>query len=182
MKIWHTRSRFVSFLELVHKLQSTRSPKLSTGFWWFLVQNEAGTLLVSLLCFVYYFCLVEKDKHFKRRLELCFYVRFFDIHAGMANCWFSKSGMAHPRYLCEILRDMERSDSGSKTNKLKLVHTKYEVNPSKLRICMPKKIFRPQNLGIKSLTPAWTMNTNRAEGALSFSCRYWKRACPGYSR
>ena len=55
MKIWLTRNHFVSFLELACKLQPTRSPKLPNWFWWFLVQNEAGVLLVSLLCFVYYF-------------------------------------------------------------------------------------------------------------------------------
>ena len=149
MKTWRTHSRFVTFLELVRKLQSTRSPKLSNGFWWCLVQNEAGVLLVSFLCFIYYFCLAEKDKNFKRRLELCFPACFFGIHTGVTNYWFSKSGMAHPRYLYEILRDIERSDSESKTNLLNLVHTKYEVNPSNIRICMLKKIY---NLGIKSLT------------------------------
>ena len=72
----------------------------------------------GLACLVAVFCLLllfsGKDKNFTIRLELCFPACFFCIHAGMANCWFSKSGMAHPRYLCEILSDMERSDSGSK--------------------------------------------------------------------
>ena len=76
MKIWHTRDRFSTFLKLTRKLQSTRSPKLPNGFWWFLVQNKAGVFLVSLLCSVSYFCLVEKDKNFKRSLELVFHRSF----------------------------------------------------------------------------------------------------------
>ena len=116
---------FMYFLEPSCKLQPTRSPRLPNGFWWFLVQNEAGVLLVSFLCSVYYFCLVEKDKNFKRRLELCFPACFFGIHAGVANCWFSKSGMAHPRYLYEILRDIERSQTQPKTN------TKQKATPIK---------------------------------------------------
>ena len=71
IKTWHTRNRFSTFLKLPCKLQSTRSPRLSNGFWWFLVQNEAGILLVSFLCSVSYFCLVQNDENFKRSLELC---------------------------------------------------------------------------------------------------------------
>ena len=33
-------------------------------------------------------------------------------------------------------------------------HTKYQVHPSIINTSKPKKIFRPQNLGIKSLTHA----------------------------
>ena len=81
IKTWHTRNRFSTFLKLPCKLQSTRSPRLSNGFWCFLVQNEAGTLLVSFLCSVSYFCLVQNNENFKRRLELCF-PRTFCKHFG----------------------------------------------------------------------------------------------------
>ena len=39
--------------------------------------------------------------------------------------------------------------SGSLTTHLKLVHTKYQLNPSILKTCKPKNVY---NLGIKSLT------------------------------
>ena len=72
MKIWHTRDRFSTFLKLTCKLQSTRSPKLSDGFWCFLVQNEAGVLLISLLCSVSYFCLVEKRQKLQEKFRTLF--------------------------------------------------------------------------------------------------------------
>ena len=55
--------------------------------------------------------------------------------------------------MCEI-QNFQRE---TETKALESEHTKYEVNPSILKWCMPKKMFRPQNLGIKSLTPGATV-------------------------
>ena len=63
---------FSTFLKPACKLQSTRSPRLPNGFWWFFVQNKAETLLVLFLRFVYYFCLLQTGETFKRSLELRF--------------------------------------------------------------------------------------------------------------
>ena len=71
----------------------------------------------------------------------------------MPSSRFSKSGMAHPGYVYEIMREIYICKSAIEIQPLETVHTKYEVNPSILGGSMPKKIYPPQNLGIKSLTP-----------------------------
>ena len=74
---------FCYFLELVRKLQSTRSPKLTNWFWWFLVQNEAGVLLVSFRCSVYYFSLltlVKNKQTLQEKSRNLLLARFFAIH------------------------------------------------------------------------------------------------------
>ena len=71
-------SVFGTFLESTCKLQSTRSPRLPNGFWWFLVQNKAEVLLVLFLRFVYYFCLLKTGETFKRSLELSFFLASFE--------------------------------------------------------------------------------------------------------
>ena len=68
---------FSTFLKPACKLQSTRSPRLPNGFWWFLVQNEAETLLVLFLCFVYHFCFLESTENFERNLELSYFLAIF---------------------------------------------------------------------------------------------------------
>ena len=65
---------------------------------------------------------------------------------------FRSRGMAHPGYVYEIMCEIQNFQRETETKALEPEHTKYEVNPSILKWCMPKKIFRPQNLGIKSLT------------------------------
>ena len=64
---------FSIFLKLAYKLQSTRSPRLTNGFCYFLVQTEAEVVLVLFLCFVSYFSLLETGGTFERSLELSFF-------------------------------------------------------------------------------------------------------------
>ena len=70
----------------------------------------------------------------------------------MPSSRFGKSGMAHPGYVYDIMPEMSLCKSAIEIKPLETVHTKYEVNPSILGGSMPKKIYAPQNLGIKSLT------------------------------
>ena len=63
-----------------------------------------------------------------------------------------KCGIWHAGYIHKLIREIKMLQSGSQIQHVKLLHTKYQVNPSILRGYMPKKIFRPQNLGINSLT------------------------------
>ena len=69
---------FGNVLKSTCKLQSTRSPRLPNGFWWFLAQNKAEVLLVLFLRFVYYFCLLKTGETFKRSLELSFFLASFE--------------------------------------------------------------------------------------------------------
>ena len=85
MKAWQKCDRFYTFLESTCKLQSTRSPKLPNGFWWFLVQNEAEVLLVLFLRFLYYFCLLKTGETFKRSLELGFFLASFEKNTNCSN-------------------------------------------------------------------------------------------------
>ena len=55
---------FLIFLELAWHLQSTRSRRLVNGFRWFLMQNEAESLLVLFPLFPAHFCWAENNKNF----------------------------------------------------------------------------------------------------------------------
>ena len=57
---------FDAFLKPPTQLQTTRSPRLLNGFWYFLVQNEEETSLVLFLISRVYFCWVETDEIFER--------------------------------------------------------------------------------------------------------------------
>ena len=77
IKTWHTRNCFSTFLKLPCKLQSTRSPRLSNGFWWFLVQNEAEVLLVSFLYFTAFEFWLKNNEHLARSWKSCFPVVYW---------------------------------------------------------------------------------------------------------
>ena len=142
IKTWHTRNRFSTFLKLPCKLQSTRSPRLSNGFWWFLVQNEAGILLVSFLCSVSYFCLVQNNENFKRRLELCF-PRTFCKHFGKTLVHHEGDGLRAGKY---IIQQYMLGNLLARLQKVILqVHTKFQLSTSKNKI---HRVFRiSQNPG-----------------------------------
>ena len=150
---------FWYFLEPSCKIQPTRSPRLPNGFWWFLMQNEAGVLLVSFLCPVYYFCLVEKSENFRRSLELCFTLLVFRPpwtfrYVGRAQVWLVYGQNRHNNS-----RNNEyyvRHHGLFTKHNLKTLYTKYEVNRGIiiLSMCVPIQLIPPQNLLLYTLITA----------------------------
>ena len=65
----------------------------------------------------------------------------------------AKQGTVHfsTNYTKKV-RNVEMLLRRSEILQLMSTHTKYQVHPSIINASKPKKIFRPQNLGIKSLT------------------------------
>ena len=99
---------FGTFLELAWHLQSTRSRRLVNGFWWFLVQNEAESLLVLFLLFPAHFCWVENNKHFQRSQKWCFFLAQLPTFAcsgylrqGYPTCKWPITGI-EISHICEI--------------------------------------------------------------------------------
>ena len=65
---------FGTFLELAWHLQSTRSRRLLNRIGWFLVQNEAESLLVLFLLLPAHFCWVERNGNCQGSKKLCFFL------------------------------------------------------------------------------------------------------------
>ena len=94
------------------------------------MQNEAGVLLVSFLCPVYYFCLVEKSENFRRSLELCFTLLVFRPpstfrYVGHAQLWLVYGQNRHHNSRNNGYYTIHHSRC-TKHN-LKTLYTKYEV-------------------------------------------------------
>ena len=65
---------FGTFLELARHLQSTRSRRLLNGSWWFLVQNEAESLIVLFPLFPTHFCWVENNENVQGSQKCCVFL------------------------------------------------------------------------------------------------------------
>ena len=63
---------FETFLELWWHFLSTRSRRLVSGFWWFLVQHKVESLLILFLLFLTQFRWVETSENFQWSKKLCF--------------------------------------------------------------------------------------------------------------
>ena len=61
-----------AFLKPPMQLQTTRSPRLLNGFWYFFVQNKEEIFLVLFLFSTVHFCWVENDENFERSKKLFF--------------------------------------------------------------------------------------------------------------
>ena len=79
------------FLKSSTQLQTTRSPRLLNGFWWFFVQNKVESLLVLFLLFPAHFYCVENNKTFDWSLKLCFppLISVYKSVRSSLPCWKS---------------------------------------------------------------------------------------------